>query len=76
MAEQRSVWFDGKTIGHCANDIHGPVLGRDGRFYWTKGAFNEQHYTLPNGRPFTTRASHVFRAFAPNAHARRTTTNP
>jgi len=62
VAEQRSVWFDGKTIGHCANDIHGPFLGRDGWFYWTKGAFNEQTYTLPDGRPFTTRASHIFRA--------------
>lgn len=62
IAEQRSVWFDGKTIGHCANDIHGPFLGRDGWLYWTKGAFAEQNYTLPNGRPFTTRASHVFRA--------------
>jgi putative membrane-bound dehydrogenase-like protein len=62
VAEQRSVWFDGKTIGHCANDIHGPVLGRDGWIYWMKGAFNEQNYTLPNGRPFTTRASHIFRA--------------
>lgn len=62
VAEQRSVWFDGKTIGHCANDIHGPFLGRDGWIYWTKGAFAEQNYTLPNGKPFTTRASHVFRA--------------
>jgi len=62
VAEQRSVWFDGKTIGHCANDIHGPFLGRDGWLYWTKGAFNEQNYTLPNGRPFITRASHIFRA--------------
>jgi len=62
IAEQRSVWFDGKTIGHCANDIHGPFLGRDGWLYWTKGAFAEQNYTLPNGKPFTTRASHVFRA--------------
>jgi putative membrane-bound dehydrogenase-like protein len=62
VAERRSVWFDGQTIGHCANDIHGPMLGRDGWFYWTKGAFNEQQYTLPNGRSFTTRASHIFRA--------------
>ena len=62
VAEQRSVWFDGQTIGHCGNDIHGPFLGRDGWLYWTKGAFAEQNYTLPNGRPFTTRASHVFRA--------------
>ena len=62
IAEQRSVWFDGKTIGHCGNDIHGPFLGRDGWLYWTKGAFAEQNYTLPNGKPFTTRASHVFRA--------------
>ncbi|PAW83556.1 MAG: dehydrogenase, partial [Pedosphaera sp. Tous-C6FEB] len=27
-----------------------------------KGAFAEQRYTLPNGKPFVTRASHIFRA--------------
>jgi putative membrane-bound dehydrogenase-like protein len=62
VADRREVWHDGKTLTGCANDAHGPYLGRDGWFYWTKGAFAEQNYTLPNGRPFTTRASHIFRA--------------
>ena len=62
VAETREVWFDAKTLTGCANDLHGPYLGRDGRIYWCKGAFAEQTYDLP-GRPgWKTRASHVFRA--------------
>ena len=62
VAESREVWFDAKTLTGCANDLHGPYLGRDGRIYWCKGAFAEQTYDLP-GRPgWTTRASHIFRA--------------
>lgn len=62
VAEKREVWFDGRTLTHCGNDLHGPYLGRDGWFYWAKGAYAEQHYTLPDGRPFRTRAAHIFRA--------------
>jgi putative membrane-bound dehydrogenase-like protein len=62
VADQREVWHDGNTLTGCANDAHGPYLGRDGWFYWTKGAYAEQNYTLPNGKPFKTRASHIFRA--------------
>ena len=62
IADQREVWHDGKTLTGCANDLHGPYLGPDGWIYWTKGAFAEQRYTLPNGKPFVTRASHIFRA--------------
>jgi putative membrane-bound dehydrogenase-like protein len=62
VAESREVWFDAKTLTGCANDLHGPYLGRDGRIYWCKGAFAEQSYDLP-GRPgWKTRASHIFRA--------------
>ena len=62
VADKRDVWHDGKTLTGCANDLHGPYLGPDGWIYWTKGAFAEQRYTLPNGKPFVTRASHIFRA--------------
>ncbi|MBI5799419.1 MAG: c-type cytochrome [Verrucomicrobia bacterium] len=62
VADKREVWHDGKTLTGCANDLHGPYLGLDGWIYWTKGAFAEQRYTLPNGKPFVTRASHIFRA--------------
>lgn len=62
VAEKREVWFDGKTLTHCGNDLHGPYLGRDGWFYWTKGAYAQQHYTLPDGKPLDTRAAHIFRA--------------
>lgn len=62
QADSREVWFDGKTLTGCANDLHGPYLGPDGYIYWTKGAFAEQEYTLPNGKPFKTRCSHIFRA--------------
>ncbi len=62
IADKREAWLDARTLTHCANDLHGPYLGRDGWFYWCKGAFAEQTYTLPNGKPFTTRAAHIFRA--------------
>ena len=62
VADKRSEWFQGKTMTGCANDLHGPYAGPDGWVYWCKGAFAEQHYTLPNGKPFVTRASHIFRA--------------
>jgi putative membrane-bound dehydrogenase-like protein len=62
VADKREVWHDGKTLTGCANDLHGPYLGPDGWIYWTKGAFAEQRYTLANGKPFVTRASHIFRA--------------
>jgi putative membrane-bound dehydrogenase-like protein len=61
VAEQRAVWHDGQTVTGCANDLHGPYLGRDGWIYFTKGAFAEQKWQI-HGKPFTTRASHIFRA--------------
>lgn len=61
-ADQREVWFDGRTLTGCANDLHGPYLGRDGWIYWCKGAFAEQTYERPGREPFVTRASHIFRA--------------
>ncbi len=61
VADQRDVWFDGQTLTGCANDLHGPYLGRDGWLYWCKGAFAEQTHTLVTGDPWTSRAAHVFR---------------
>lgn len=62
LAEERVVWFDGKTLTGCANDLHGPYAGPDGFIYWCKGAFDEQRHQLGDGREFISRASHVFRA--------------
>ena len=62
VADKREVWFDGKTLTGCANDLHGPYLGPDGWFYWCKGAFAQQTYERPGQKPFVTRASHIFRA--------------
>jgi putative membrane-bound dehydrogenase-like protein len=62
IADERVEWFDGKTLTGCANDLHGPYLGRDGWFYWCKGAFAKQTYEQPGKPPFVTRASHIFRA--------------
>ena len=62
VADKEEIWFDGKTLTGCANDLHGPYRGPDGWIYWCKGAFAKQEYTLPNGKKFTTRASHIFRA--------------
>jgi putative membrane-bound dehydrogenase-like protein len=60
-ADQRQEWFEGKTLTGCANDLHGPYLGPDGWIYWAKGAFAKQTYERPGKKPFTTRASHIFR---------------
>lgn len=62
VAEKREVWFDGKTLTGCANDLHGPYAGPDGWLYWCKGAFAEQTYDLPGQPGWKTSASHVFRA--------------
>lgn len=62
ISDERVAWYDGKTLTGCANDLHGPYLGPDGQFYWTKGAFAEQQHTLPTGKQLVTRASHIFRA--------------
>lgn len=61
VADKEEIWFDGKTLTGCANDLHGPYRGPDGYIYWTKGAFAKQEYTV-NGKKFSTRASHIFRA--------------
>ena len=61
VAEHREIWFDGKTLTHCANDLHGPYLGRDGWIYWCKGAFADQTYQRPGKPDFETRAAHIFR---------------
>ena len=62
QADQRSEWHEGKTLTGCANDLHGPYLGLDGLIYWCKGAFARQSFELRDGKTFTTRASHIFRA--------------
>lgn len=47
IADKREEWFAGKTLTGCANDLHGPYLGRDGWIYWCKGAFAKQTYDNP-----------------------------
>ena len=59
--EGREVWFDGQTVTNCANDLHGPYLGRDGWIYWCKGAFGEQTHALLDGRDFESTAAHIYR---------------
>ena len=61
VADRREEWFEGKTLTHCANDLHGPYLGLDGWIYWTKGAFAEQTYERPGRSPLVTKAAHIFR---------------
>ncbi len=61
VAENREIWFDGKTLTHCANDLHGPYLGPDGWIYWCKGAFAEQTYERPGQPDLRTNAAHIFR---------------
>ena len=61
-ADKREVWFDGTTLTGCGNDLHGPYLGLDGRFYWCKGAFAEQKHMMADGKQLVTQSSHIFRA--------------
>ncbi len=61
VCEDREVWFDGQTVTNCANDLHGPYLGRDGWVYWCKGAFGKQTHTLLDGRVMESSAAHIFR---------------
>jgi putative membrane-bound dehydrogenase-like protein len=61
VADQRVEWFQGKTLTHAANDLHGPYLGPDGWVYWCKGAFAQQTYERAGKAPFVTRAAHIFR---------------
>jgi len=62
VADRREVWFDGKTLTGCGNDLHGPYQGLDGRLYWCKGAFAEQQHQLADGSLLKTQSSHIFRA--------------
>jgi len=60
-ADMREEWFAGGTLTGCANDLHGPYLGRDGWLYWCKGAFAAQTYRRAGKPDFQTRAAHIFR---------------
>lgn len=62
VADKREVWFDGGVLTGCANDVHGPYPGPDGRIYFTKGAFAKQEVKLGNGKKFVTRAAHIYSA--------------
>jgi putative membrane-bound dehydrogenase-like protein len=62
VADVRVEWFKGQSLGGCANDLHGPYLGPDGWIYWCKGGFEKQTHPLGNGKTFTSRASHIWRA--------------
>lgn len=62
VADRREVWYDGRTLTGCGNDLHGPYLGLDGRLYWCKGAFAEQRHSLADGTQLVTQSSHIFRA--------------
>ena len=64
VADVRVEWFKGRSLGGCANDLHGPYLGPDGWIYWCKGGFERQTNILGNGKTFVSRASHIYRARA------------
>jgi putative membrane-bound dehydrogenase-like protein len=61
VADKREEWYKGKTLGGCANDIHGPYAGPDGWIYWCKGGFEPQTIDLPGRKQFVSRAAHVMR---------------
>ncbi len=64
VADKREEWYKGKTLGGCANDIHGPYAGPDGWVYWCKGGFEPQTIDVPGRKSFTSRAAHVMRCRA------------
>jgi putative heme-binding domain-containing protein len=59
--DSRSVWHDGKTLTHCANDLHGPFWGLDGWIYWSKSAFAQQDFPISNRIHGASSASHLYR---------------
>ena len=59
--EQRDVWHDGKTLTHCANDLHGPFLGPEGWVYWSKSAFANQSFPMRQNYIPNSSASHLYR---------------
>jgi putative membrane-bound dehydrogenase-like protein len=61
LADKREEWYKGKTLGGCANDIHGPYAGPDGWVYWCKGGFEPQTIDIPGKKAFVSRAAHVMR---------------
>jgi putative membrane-bound dehydrogenase-like protein len=61
VADRREEWYKGKTLGGCANDIHGPYAGPDGWVYWCKGGFELQQYDRPGKKPMVSKAAHVLR---------------
>ncbi len=62
VADERTIWFDGGSVDGCGNDLHGPYLGPDGFFYWTKGGFQPQNHVLGDGTEFRSSAAHIYRA--------------
>ncbi len=62
VCDVRVEWYKGGVLTGCANDVHGPYLGPDGRIYWTKGAFAQLDLKDGRGRPIKDRAAHIFRA--------------
>lgn len=62
VADERTSWFDGGSIDGCGNDLHGPYLGPDGFFYWTKGGFQFQTHVLGDGTTHRSSAAHIYRA--------------
>jgi putative membrane-bound dehydrogenase-like protein len=62
VADKREEWYKGGVLTGCANDVHGPYLGPEGRIYWTKGAFARLDLKDARGRPINDRCAHIFRA--------------
>ena len=71
VADKEEIWFDGKTLTGCANDLHGPYLGPDGWIYWMQGRVREAGVHAPTGKPFR----HAGRAHLPRAARRHAASN-
>ncbi len=62
VADRRTTWLKGFPLKECGDDVHGPTLGPDGWFYWTKGDLGALKIER-NGRVIVDdKATHIFRA--------------
>ena len=62
VADKEEIWFDGKTLTGCANDLHGPYRGPGRLDLLVQGGVRQAGVHDQRQEVVSTRASHIFRA--------------